>query len=106
MPIKPQNAGVPEGHANGGMNSFEKPLWRHIDELIESNERVVKAMRRFLFSMGFFASFIRGILLGFGWVVGTTIVVGLFLYFLRSFDSTPLIGEFISRIIDYLELQR
>jgi hypothetical protein len=33
-------------------------------------------------------------------------VVGLFLYFLRSFDSVPLIGEFVNRIIEYLEQQR
>jgi hypothetical protein len=51
-------------------------------------------------------SFVRGMTLGLGWVVGTTIVVGALIYFLQSFDSTPLIGEFVHRIIQYLEMRR
>ena len=73
-----------------------------INALIASNDKVIKVYRRYLWTFGLFASFLRGVVTGFGWVIGTTIVVGVFFLFLKSFDSVPIVAEWVSRIIDYL----
>jgi hypothetical protein len=78
-------------------------LSERINALIASNEKVIRTYHRYLWSLGFFATFIRGVLMGFGWVVGTTIVVGVFVLFLHSFDSVPLVGEWVGRVMEYLE---
>lgn len=74
--------------------------------LVEANERMARLMRKQLFSHGLFVSFVRGMALGLGWVVGTTLVVGVLVYFLQSFDTAPWLGQYISRIIEYLNMRR
>ncbi len=41
----------------------------------------------------YYASFVKGILLGFGGVVGATVVVGLLLWGLSLFSEVPFIGD-------------
>lgn len=40
-------------------------------------------------------NFIRGIMMGFGSVIGATIVVALLLWFMSIFNHVPLIGDFV-----------
>lgn len=42
-------------------------------------------------------SFIKGLLAGFGGVIGATIVVALLLWVLTFFDNIPLVGRFTER---------
>jgi hypothetical protein len=93
--LKPVSAAVEAAH-------FES-LNRQIKLLTEANDRMVRVVRRQLFSTSLFISFVRGMALGLGWVFGTTLVVGLLVIFLHHFDSTPLVGEYVRRIIDYLQ---
>jgi hypothetical protein len=85
---------------------YIQALTERISALIASNERVMKTYRKYFWHLGLFATFLRGILMGFGWVIGTTIVVGVFILFLHSFDSVPIVGEFVGRIMEYLQQRR
>jgi hypothetical protein len=93
--MKPVSAAVEAAH-------FEA-LNRQIKLLTEANDRMVRVVRRQLFSTSLFISFVRGMALGLGWVFGTTLVVGLLVIFLHHFDSAPWVGEYVRRIIDYLQ---
>lgn len=48
-------------------------------------------------------SFIKGVIGGFGGVIGATIVVGLMLWLLSLFDQVPLVGNFIDAIRSTLQ---
>lgn len=85
---------------------YIQALTERISALIASNERVMKTYRKYFWHLGMFATFLRGILMGFGWVIGTTIVVGAFVLFLHKFDSVPVVGEFVGRIMEYLQQRR
>jgi hypothetical protein len=85
---------------------YIQALTERISALISSNERLAKTYRNYFWHLGLFASFVRGILMGFGWVIGTTIVVGAFILFLHKFDSVPVVGEFVGRIMEYLQQRR
>ena len=85
---------------------YIQALTERISALIASNERMARIYRRNFWYMGMLATFLRGILMGFGWVIGTTIVVGVFILFLHSFDSVPIVGEFVGRIMEYLQQRR
>jgi len=93
--VKPVSAAVEAAH-------FEA-LNRQIKLLTEANDRVVRVVRRQLFSTSLFISFVRGMALGLGWVIGTTLVVGMLVIFLHHFDSAPWVGEYVRRIIEYLQ---
>lgn len=43
-------------------------------------------------------TFIKGVLQGFGGVIGATILVALLLWFLTFFDNIPVIDDFVRRI--------
>lgn len=85
---------------------YIQALTERISALIASNERMARIYRRNFWYMGMLATFLRGILMGFGWVIGTTIVVGVFIIFLHKFDSVPVVGEFVGRIMEYLQQRR
>lgn len=44
------------------------------------------------------AAFLRGIVTGFGGVIGATLLVTLLLWMLSAFDSLPVIGDFVDTI--------
>ena len=46
-----------------------------------------------------FYSLIKGLASGLGWVLGATILVSLFTFMLSKFQFIPVLGEFISAII-------
>jgi hypothetical protein len=81
-------------------------LRRHLAMLIDSNERLAVMYRRLLFSLSLRISLIRGIVVGFGWVLGTTIVVTTVLFFMRPFLSVPYIGEAVKQLVEYVEHSR
>jgi hypothetical protein len=95
VPDTPVSAAVEAAH-------FDR-LNAQLESMLKANERMVRLIRMQLFSSSIFVSFIRGIAMGFGWVIGTTLVVGVLIYFLQSFDSAPLVGQYVDRIIEYLE---
>lgn len=53
-----------------------------------------------------FYGFVKGVMTGFGTVIGATIIVSLFIYFLSQVEFVPIIGEWLKRVIEEIELSR
>ena len=51
----------------------------------------------------FFVSLFRGLVSGFGWVLGATILVSLFTYTLSQIEFIPILGELVSELIEEIE---
>jgi hypothetical protein len=49
---------------------------------------------------------VGGIFWGFGTVLGATIFVALVLFILGRLDTVPIIGDFIARILEQIELRQ
>jgi len=48
-------------------------------------------------------NFIRGIFFGFGTILGGTVLIALFVWFLGQFVGFPYVGDFIRHIIDAMQ---
>lgn len=48
-------------------------------------------------------SFLRGVYYGFGFFVGGTLIVALIIYLLSFFDTAPIVGEYISKILLFVK---
>ena len=48
-------------------------------------------------------SLFRGLVSGFGWVLGATILVSLFTYTLSQIEFIPILGELVSELIEEIE---
>lgn len=48
-------------------------------------------------------SFAAGLLFGVGSAIGATFVIGLMLLILGQLDTVPIIGRYVSQIIDYIQ---
>jgi len=44
-------------------------------------------------------NFYRGIVYGFGFFIGGTLLIGVIIYVLSFFDTAPIIGEYVSKIL-------
>jgi len=44
-------------------------------------------------------NFYRGIVYGLGFFIGGTLLIGFIIYILSFFDTAPIIGEFVSKIL-------
>jgi hypothetical protein len=53
-----------------------------------------------------FYNFIAGIARGVGWALGTTIIIGLILWALSQLINIPLLGDWIGKIVDYIQKTR
>ena len=51
-------------------------------------------------------NFLGGLAWGFGTVLGATIVAALVLFILSKLDTVPVIGDFISRILDQVNTRQ
>lgn len=51
----------------------------------------------------YWMNFVRGICLGFGTLLGGTVVVALIIWLLSLFASTPVIGDYIKAIITAIQ---
>ncbi len=51
-------------------------------------------------------NFLGGLAWGFGTVLGATIVVATVLFILSKLNTIPLIGDFVSRILEQIELRQ
>lgn len=69
--------------------------------LVEEVRRLNKTISKLDRHYGFVNTFFRGVLSGFGSVVGATIVVAFLAFMLRNISLVPLIGGWLAQIIDY-----
>lgn len=64
------------------------------DKVVEIKASVGKMM---------FANFLSGIAWGFGTVVGATVVVTLIIFLFSQLNTAPIIGDYISQIMNYIQ---
>ena len=66
-----------------------------------NNHRVIRLHNRPMRLLAF--QFLRGILMGFGTVIGATILVSVAAYLLSQIDFIPIIGEWANRIAQQIQ---
>lgn len=73
------------------------------EKLSENIEKLVKIQEN-LASVWW--SFFRGIASGFGFFIGSVIIIAIVIYVLSKINSTPVIGGYINEILNQLEKLR
>jgi len=77
-----------------------KALTKEIENLKELE--FVKILKNPWRLMGL--SFIKGVMVGFGSVIGATVLVALFIYLLSQISFVPIVGDFIKDIIQEIQI--
>lgn len=67
----------------------------------EKHLQMIENRKKFLFY-----NFLSGITRGVGFALGTTLVLGLIFWILSELTSIPLLGDWITRIINYIQENR
>ena len=76
-----------------------KDLDKTISKLTEHNFFRIHSS----FSSLLFISLLRGLASGLGWVLGATILVSLLTYTLSQIEFIPILGDWVSRLIEEIE---
>ena len=80
-------------------NDSIKKLEKTIQEFSRHNFFNINSSFRKIFLVSLF----RGLVSGFGWVLGATILVSLFTYTLSQIEFIPILGELVSELIEEIE---
>ncbi len=78
-------------------------LSRRIEALVESQANLSRRIEIYVKALGILPSIGRGIAGGFGIFIGATLVASLFVYMLTQWEAVPVIGEFVKRILEYIQ---
>ena len=82
---------------------YLEKLSRRIEALVESQTRLSRRIEIYIKALGILPSIGRGIAGGFGIFLGATLVAGLFVYVLSQWEAVPFFGEFVKRILEYIQ---
>jgi hypothetical protein len=82
---------------------YLEKLSRRIEALVESQSRLCRRIEIYVKALGILPSIGRGIAGGFGIFLGATLVAGLFVYMLSQWEAVPFFGEFVKRILEYIQ---
>lgn len=82
---------------------YLEKLSRRIEALVESQTRLSRRIEIYVKALGILPSIGRGIAGGFGIFLGATLVAGLFVYMLTQWEAVPFFGEFVKRILEYIQ---
>ena len=63
--------------------------------------RVLKHPMKFLV-----LAFFKGIMVGFGSVLGASVVVGLFVYLMAQISFVPILGDFVEEMVGYIKVEQ
>ena len=80
-------------------NDSIKKLEKTIQEFSRHNFFNINSSFRKIFLVSLF----RGLVSGFGWVLGATILVSLFTYALSQIEFIPILGNYAHQIIEIIE---
>ena len=69
------------------------------DELTEEIKKLNTVINRLYKKQSFMRSFVNGVFMGLGSVVGATLVVAVIVYLLNQVNLIPVIGNWLSQII-------
>jgi len=78
-------------------------LSRRLEALVESQTELSRRIGVYIRALGILPAIGRGIAAGFGVFLGATLVAGLFVVFLSRWEAVPIVGEFVKRILEYIE---
>ena len=76
-----------------------KSLEKSLDKLLKHNFFKIYSSFWKLFLISLF----RGLASGLGWVLGATILVSLLTYMLSQIEFIPILGDWVSRLIEEIE---
>ncbi|MBI4232539.1 hypothetical protein HY605_04875 [Candidatus Peregrinibacteria bacterium] len=51
-------------------------------------------------------SFLKGLIVGFGSILGASVLVGLFVYLLAQISLVPILGDFVEDIMSQIQLEK
>lgn len=82
--------------------NFEKELIKNLNELSKGVNRLkdlelMELYKKPLKFMGY--SLLKGMMIGFGSVLGATVLVAVFVYLLSNIQFVPIVGNFVSDIV-------
>lgn len=81
---------------------IEKELTKEVRKLSKEVKKLknIEFMRVFKHPFKFmWFSFLKGLMVGFGSVLGASLLVGIFIYILAQISFVPIIGEFVEEVI-------
>lgn len=84
-------------------------LAREIKELATEISRLKKMdfMQVFNHPVKFlFYSFLKGLMIGFGSVLGASVLVGIFIYVLAQIRLVPILGDFVQEVINQIQTEQ
>ena len=83
---------------------------KYTKENTEELEKILeKLLKHNLFRMNnsltkiFLISLVRGLASGLGWIIGATILVSVLTYMLSQIEFIPILGDWVSSIIEQIE---
>ena len=47
-------------------------------------------------------NFYKGVVYGFGFFIGGTLLIGVIIYVLSFFDTAPIVGDYVSKILNFV----
>lgn len=71
-------------------------------EVLNTLKSIDTQIRRFN-RLSLFTNFVQGLFYGLGFVLGTTVLLAIFIASLQQFLTVPLIGDYIKQIIEVVE---
>jgi hypothetical protein len=69
-------------------------------ELLASIDQRLKKLNS---SNGLHMDFLKGLIYGLGFIIGTTILFAVILFILRQFFTVPVIGEYVRQIVEFVQ---
>ncbi|MFH1534255.1 MAG: DUF5665 domain-containing protein [Nitrospirota bacterium] len=87
-------------------NKIEITLTKEVKELTKEvkklkNLEFVKILKRPWKFM--WLSFLHGLMVGFGWVIGASVLVALLIYMLAQIQFVPYLGDFVTNVIEEVQ---
>lgn len=92
-----------------GHRDHSLALAREVKELTTEISRLKKMdfMQVFNHPIKFlFYSFLKGLMIGFGSVLGASVLVGIFIYLLAQIRLVPILGDFVQEVINQIQTEQ
>lgn len=89
-------------------NQIELQLAKEVRELTKEVNKLkdLEFIRVFKHPWKFmWFSFLKGLMVGFGTVLGASVLVGLFVYLLAQISFVPILGDFINDIMSQIQVE-
>jgi len=88
--------------------SYDRELVKDITTLTKEVKRmqsmdVFRAFKNPWKFMGL--SFLKGLMIGFGSVLGASVLVAIFLYLIAQIQLVPILGDFVKDVIDEVQIE-